>query len=66
MVFTVAQNGIQLEEILYKSTVIVNERISRRTLHIRIILDICLWNGSRLLRSIAFFQPNLPNKIQYL
>lgn len=51
MVFAFVENRIQLEEIFHKSTVAVNQWISWRSLHIRIILDIFVWNGSCLLSS---------------
>lgn len=49
VVSTVAKNGLQLEEIFHKSTVTFDERIFGRPLHICIILDIFIRNGSCLL-----------------
>lgn len=49
MVPIIAQNGLELEEIFYQSTVTVNEWIFGWPLHIRSILDIFIWNGSRVL-----------------
>lgn len=49
VVFTFAENWLQLEEILYQPAVSVDQWIPRWTLHIRIILDILVWNGSCLL-----------------
>lgn len=49
MVSAIAEGRLKLEEILHQSAVIVDKRIFRRPLHIRIILDIFIWDGSRLL-----------------
>lgn len=51
LVFTIIENWIQLEKIFYQSTIIVNEWIFRRSLHICIILDLFIRNGSCLLKN---------------
>lgn len=47
--FTIAENRLQLEEILYQSAITAHKRILGRPLHICIVLDLFIWNGSCVL-----------------
>lgn len=49
VVFITAEDWLQLAEILHRSAIAVDTRLSRWPLHVCAVLDFFVWNGSCLL-----------------
>lgn len=62
VVFAIIKDWIKLGEIFYQSAVIADEWIFGRSLHLCIILDIFIWNGSCLLNINFIYFCLLQNK----